>query len=452
MMIAHFFNEKILLPISDMITGHNTSSDLKMLLESQWWTSDRIREYQERKLRLLVEHAYENVPYYNNLFKENKLKPSDIRTKEDLRKIPILKKSTIKKHHNDSLVARNISPKNRSTLYSSGSTGEPLGFYISNNAFSMRYATAIRGWYWMGYRLGDKYVKLSQNPRNSKLKRIQDWMNNCKYLFSQQLIEENFKKLVSEIREFRPKILRGYPDPLLFLAKYIQQNGIDDVQVPIIATTGNILFPEARALIQEQFHSIIFDSYSCEGTPNIAECPTHECYHAASEYAITEVLSDGEEVAPGEKGRLYTTDLFNYATPFLRYDTQDILVRSEKPCSCGRNLPAFSRILGRDNDILITPSGKYLIVHNFTGYFEYLEEVNAFQVYQKDPDHIIIKIVINDNFNNDTEKAILKYWYEYIGNDVKIELQIVDEIPPNPKNGKRRFLLRDSSIPLNLYS
>ncbi len=447
MPLRNFITEKIILPGSDIARGTEMRKMLDLLLETQFWSRGQLEEYQNRKLQKLIRHAYENTAYYRELFDGIKLKPSDIKTADDLIKIPVLSKSDIRKNFPDRIVARNIPASDHVYISSSGSTGEPLTFARSKHAHSIVYAANIRGWYWMGFRLGDKYVKLSQNPRNSKIKKIQDRFNNCKYLFSQQLIDENFEHIVKEIRNFRPKVLRGYPDPLFFLSQYIKRNGIDDIQVPLITTTGNILFPEARKLIEEQFHGKIFDSYSCEGGAIVAECPTHECYHSAMEYAISELVDENNQPVQGERGRLLTTDLDNFATPFIRYDTKDILVRSDKECSCGRGLMSIEKIEGRDNDILITPSGKFLIVHNFTGFFEFLTEVDGFQVYQKEPDYLIIRMKINDTFTGETMKAVQAYWLKYIGNDMKIEYEIVDEIEPSP-SGKRRFLIRDKSIPL----
>lgn len=302
----------------------------------------------------------------------------------------------------------------------------------------------------MDYRLGDKFVKLSQNPRNRFLKKLQDKINRNHYLFVQQLTESNFKRIIDSIVKYRPTIIRGYPDPLFFLAKYIKDHNINPPSLKAITTTGNILFPEARNLIESQFGCKVFDAYSCEGGANVFECSSHECYHSTMEYGITEVLnSKGEEVQPGERGRLITTDLLNYAVPFIRYDSQDIVIKSKNKCSCHRQLLGIDQIEGRNNDILITPSGKYLIVHNFTGFFQQKDigSVQQFQIIQDQADHIIFKLVVTPNFTTTDETKILQYWSSYIGNDVSIDLEYVTDIPVS-LSGKRRFIIRNPKIPL----
>jgi phenylacetate-CoA ligase len=448
----NFVSEKLILPASDILLKRSISENFNFLLKSQWWSEEELAGYQEDRLRRLIRHAYENVPYYHDLFTRMHLTPGDIRSIADLKKLPLLTKEDFRKHGPEMFIARNIPRKDTYLTGSSGSTGEPLHYLITRDAYSFNIAANLRGWYWMGYRLGDKFVKLSQNPRGKKEKKIQDLVNRNKYLFAQQLTGPNFESIVGSLRSYRPSIIRGYPDPLFFLARYLRDHGIDDIKLKAVTSTGNILFPEARALIEQQFHCKIFDSYSCEGAPNYFECSTHECYHSSMEYGISEVYKSGNEMAsPGERGRLVITDLMNYAVPFIHYDTQDIVVRSSAKCSCGRNLSGVSKIEGRDNDLLITPRGKYLIVHNFTGFFQSpeMQSISQFQVYQDRLDHMIIRLLVNDQYNADIERYIKQYWHDYIADGVNIEIRVEDEIIPSP-SGKRRFLIRDKNIPLDL--
>ena len=131
--------------------------------------------------------------------------------------------------------------------------------------------------------------------------------------------------------------------------------------------------------------------------------------------------------------------------PFIRYDTQDLVTKGSN-CECGRHLSTVKRIDGRDNDILVTPSGKYLIVHNFTGYFqsekEVLNSVTNFQVVQHEINSIEILVVTNSNFNNELKSKIKNYWEKYTNFELNIKISKVKKIYPT-KSGKRRFLIRN---------
>jgi phenylacetate-CoA ligase len=451
MAINNFISENIILLLSDMVTGQSIYKHLKLLNKSQFWTRKQIDDYQNEKLRKLIRHAYNNVPYYRDLFLELKLRPEDIQTKNDLEKLPIVTKEELKKNK-DKHLAVNLKKEDLIFSSSSGSTGEPFQFYQTKQSESFLKAAAIRAWSWMGYRLGDKYVKVSMNPRLSFVKKMQDKMNNCLYLSSIQLTPLEFQKIEKKIINFNPLFIRCYPVPLQFLAQQIIEisNKYQGKSLKAINTTGSTLHDDIRNKIENVFNVKIFDSYSCEGGTVFSECPAHVNYHPAEEYAISEFIADSYTNSDNDKPlRHITTDLHNYASPFIRYDTQDYLVfGAQKLCDCGRHFLNVNKIKGRDSDILKTPSGKLLIVENFVAYFEWINEVDQIQVVQEQLNKIIIKMIVNNNFNNDVRQKIQLYWNEYIGNDVNVIIELVDEIKLTP-SGKRKTVIRNPKITLN---
>jgi len=446
-----WISENIVLPLSDLILNQSISKQLNFLLKSQYWSREQIDNYQNERLRSLISHACKNVPYYRELFAELKLTPQDIQTKEDLLKLPVTTKTDLKKDPEKHL-ASNLNRKSLLYRSSSGSTGEPFQYYKSNYSESFLTASGIRGWYWMGYRLGDKYVKISMNPRSSRMKRVQDKMNNCLYLSSQQLTPEVFDEILKQIIKFDPKFIRCYPTPLRFLADSVNetQKQYPGKGLKAINTTGSTLNQDTRRYIEDIFKTNIMDAYSCEGSAHFFNCPVEQYYHPSEEYAISEFISDNYSLSDKEGAlRHITTDLHNYATPFIRYDTQDyVVLGDQKQCKCGRNFANIKTIKGRDSDILITPSGKFLIVENFVAYFEWITEVDQIQVIQEELNKIQIKIVVNEKFNHQILQKIRKYWENYIGNDVNTIIEIVDEIKLTP-SGKRRTLIRNPKILIN---
>lgn len=452
MSLRNIITEEIILPLSDLMLRQSIYKHLKFLLKSQYWTKEELESYQNKQLRKLIIHSYKYVGYYHELFDKLGIKPDDIKTKEDLYKLPILTKEDIKREGLEKFTSTAFSKKKIDKISSSGSTGEPLQFYKTKHSSSFNKAAAIRAWYWHGYRLGDKYVKISMNPRKSYIKQLQDKINNCKYLSSNQLINEEFQKIANEIKRFNPKIIRCYPVPLLFLAELIKNEkiGIGSSLVGI-NTTGSTLHDEIRSKIENVFKTKIFDGYSCEGGAVCSQCETYENYHFAEEYAISEFIEDSYTKSdPEHPVRHITTDLQDYATPFIRYDSQDYVVLGDNtPCSCGRAYQNIKKIKGRDSDILITPKGKYLIVENFVAYFQWVESVEQIQVVQNSIDSIIIKLIVNEKFNQLIYEELLSYWKNYIGHDVKLSIETVDEIKLTP-SGKRRILVRNPDIKISL--
>jgi len=154
MSFKNIISEKVILPLSDLILGQSVSKHLKFLMKSQWWTKDQLEDFQNKRLRMLVNHAYSTVPYYTDMFNKLGLKPEDIETKHDLKKLPILTKAIIKKEGINRFTSTQYPKKQIRSSSSSGSTGEPLFYLTTKEAYSVNIAANLRGWYWTGYRLG----------------------------------------------------------------------------------------------------------------------------------------------------------------------------------------------------------------------------------------------------------------------------------------------------------
>ncbi|MDD2549775.1 MAG: phenylacetate--CoA ligase family protein, partial [Bacteroidales bacterium] len=284
--------------MSDIVMGSSVSKQLKFLQKSQYWTRSQIDDYQNQRLRELIHHSYKNVPFYRELFDDLNLKPEDIHTKEDLKKLPIVTKDDLRRSRGKHL-ASNIKKKELVFASSSGSTGEPFQFYKTKYSDSFNTAAALRGWTWMGYKLGDLYAKISMNPRSSVVKRLQDFTNNSLYLSSTQLTPDEFNKIALSVLVKDPLFIRCYPTPLLFLSQQYEKisKGAKPSSLRAINTTGSTLSVEVREEVERIFGVKIFDSYSCEGGAVFFECPTHSFYHASEESAIQEYIEDSYTLA-----------------------------------------------------------------------------------------------------------------------------------------------------------
>ena len=446
MSIRNTITEKMILPLSDIVVGHSIARQLAFLNKSQWWSSEELLCYQNKKLSNLINFSYENIPYYRDVMDSSELKPTDIQNISELKNLPILTKTIFKENYPHNLLLEDLNKGKILNRSSSGSTGTPIQYSMTREGYSFNKACNLRGWYWMGFRLGDKLIKISQNKRSNLEKKFQDFLDNT-LLFASGYTRESFHIFIKSYNLFKPKFLRSYPDPLQFLSMLLKEQNKSLSGLKAINTTGNILFPEIRELIEERFNVRVFDSYSCEGGPNFFECHTHECYHASMEYGICEILDDNQnEVPSGGLGKLYTTDLWNYASPFIRYDSGDLVRKSKEQCSCGRNLLSISEIIGRDNDVIITPNGQFLIAQTFTTYFKYIPSIKQFQIIQEKVDMMEIKLVIDDNtFSKKIEEEIIRYWKKYVKNSMEIRVSLLDSIPLLP-SGKRRFLIRSKDI------
>ncbi len=441
MPIYPYIANRLVFPIGDRILGTHIMKFLNELEEKQWWTPEKIKIEQDDKLNKLIKHSYENVPYWRKLFNKLKLRPSDIKTKDDLWKLPVLSKDDIRKNL-DSMLAENFPKKRFIEKHSSGSTGEPLKYYVDKEKYSLSLASMFRFWEWAGYEFGQKWVRVQLWPHSKLSEKVLDKLARCTYIGTYKFDDEAIEKAALLIKRRKPKIIRGYTSAIYLIAKFMKENNLEKFMAQAVITTSETIFPHYRSLIEEQFDCKVYDIYGGEGMVLCGQCEKGN-YHIDDNNVIVELLGDdGNNAQSDELGNIIVTDLNNFAMPFIRYKIQDLGKPSDGICSCGRGLSLMGSVEGRDSDIIRTLDGKYLMVQFFVVFFEYLEGVEQFQVIQRELDEIEIKIVKNDKFTKKDMENIEKAIKEGGGEGLKVYFSFVDDIPVE-RSGKRRFIISE---------
>lgn len=434
MAIMNIFNEKLVLPISDLLTGQNVYQYLQLFKKTASWPESKIQMHQNELFRRLIRHAINHVPFYRDLSQQNNYTQDDFQTTADLIKLPILDKTKIRQIGQEQFVSEAISPKDRISSHSSGSTGEPFKYFVSKEAYSMNTAAKLFTWYQAGYRLGDKYLKIANSPRRGLVKKIQDPMNNCIYMPFFSMNDEKIASILDVIERKKPTIIRAYPVPLYLIARYRNAHPGYKFCPNYIMTTGSTLPQDYRDEIETAFGCKIIDSYSCEGTPNTYQTPGNPEYTVTKQYGIIEVLDDKDQPVTNGIGHVVSTDLWNLAQPFIRYNTQDMVeVRDGK----------IVRIMGRECESFINAEGYTYTVHDFSGFFKgkgtpIFEAIEAYQVVRKKDGSIQFNIVPTDKYQDDMSQYITSFWQERLKQPISVV--IVDEIPLM-KNNKRRTII-----------
>lgn len=435
----NIFFQKAIFPAVERIYGTNILTHYNSLLESQWCPTEKIQRIQASKLKLLIRYAYENVPYYHSVFRNLNLHPDDIRSKDDLVKLPILTKDMIRRNFSQ-LLSRDYQNIPSYEYYSSGSTGEPFRYYLDKSSYSAGWAQTFRCWNWAGFTLGKKYVKISMNKRINFRQNIQDFLLRTRFIYGLDFSEDSVNRIIKQIQEYKPSIIRGYASHLYNIAKLMENNNLT-LDGMAVTTTGDILFPHYRELIEDRFCCKIFDCYGGEGAAIAFECEMHNGYHIGEEDVIMELVNFDDTVIEEGTGRVIFTNLNNYSLPFIRYDIGDIAQTTNKRCACGRNLSRLLSIEGRDSDMIYSSSGRFLPVQYFTVLFKRIGGVDQFQIIQEDYSHLLIKIVKNASYTSQDTQHIINSIQQAIGYPINISMKFVTEIPVFGRSGKRRFVI-----------
>jgi phenylacetate-CoA ligase len=242
----------------------------------------------------------------------------------------------------------------------------------------------------------------------------------------------------------------GYTSTLAAIADELHQRNLRLTKPPDgVITIAETLTPNRRKLIEEYFESPIINRYGLRefgswSAQSCRESPNH--FHINTELVVCEILrQDGTPCAPGETGRVVLTDLHNFASPFIRYDTGDLAMTVSGNCSCGRGFPLLGSIEGRSLECLRTPAGKEIspaiLGHFLFVYNDHLEAVRQYQLVQEAENQVSLLIVRGAAWDDQREARIRSDLTKLMGNDVAVGVKVVTEIPPE-QSGKRPIIKR----------
>jgi len=422
--------------------GERRYAVLREIQHEQWLDPEALARVQISRVRRLVDHALKNSSYYQERLAGVLDDSRDITSPGDLEKLPLLKRSDLQVDH------QRILCHGERGLYedaSGGSTGNPVICY-HDDAYK-DFAGALEQMFmsWIDVSRGDKTGVFWGADRDFK-----DWslkerlffkLERVRLLNSFNVTEQALDAFLGELQVFKPTYIYGYASSLHLAAEYINRTGKFTIRPQAVKSSAEMLYESQRAEIEKAFGTGVYNFYGSREVNNLAaECPSHEGLHVMASGRIIEVVDElGRQVPDGETGYLAVTDLTNFSFPFIRYMIGDMGIMKKSSCSCGRGFPLLEGLTGRSSDIL-TINGKLIHGEYFTHLFYGRPEVRQFQVVQEKADYLIIKIVPADKAV-DTQN-IVDVVREKIGDNVTVEIKLVNDIPPL-SSGKYRFTINN---------
>jgi phenylacetate-CoA ligase len=387
---------------------------------------DELYDAQNVKLRRLIHHAYRHVPFYRDRFKKIRLSPDDIRTADDLYKIPIIDKKDFHQSDVRDLVDQRIQKIEKLvTLHTSGSSGETLTFFADQSYNQLRKAQFLRPYITNGIGLFDRAVWFRSRPQKKRAFYQHVGIFRDHQIFSS--LEPDLQiKLVQQIK---PSVIKGYGSTLQLMASKMGEANMAVPSPRLIFTDSEFLSKESRLKIEQAFRSEIVDIYGTYETENVAyECHMHEGYHMAIDCVIMEFIKDGKQVKPGEEGEIVFTVLDNYAFPFIRYNIHDLASYKDTPCSCGRTFPLMGIVTGRTNVYAVKPNGDPVssttLIRHFRNSGKYIHE---FQLIQELNDLFSVLIVPSNYYSGEIVTKIAECLQQDLAG-ATIRIHLVDEI------------------------
>ena len=390
-----------------------------------------IEEYQNRRLSLLVAHAYNTVPYYRRIFTERGIKPNDIRNRSDLAILPILTKEAVREHVEE-LISTAIDRTRLEIIHTSGSTGKALTLYTEREAVQLRWAVWWRHRSRFGVAVDAPFAVFTGKPAvRLDASHPPYWRENRtmrQTIFPmQQVVPEKIKAIAERLNEGKFVYYSGYPSILFSLAQMLEEQSVNIERPPKIIFTGaEKLYPHQRELMQKVFRCPVTDQYGfSEGCGNASRC---ECdrFHEDYEFCILEC--DRPEALGGRRirGSILATGFASLAFPLLRYEVGDIGVWNEEPCPCGRHSRVLDEIEGRTEDYVVTPEGSRIL--RFDYIFKDTGNILEAQVIQERHDEIIIRLVQRTFFSVEDERLLRNGVATMVSPRLAVRIEVVERI------------------------
>src|SRR5438105_4027275 len=404
--------------------------------KSEWWSERQLRGFQSQRLRLIVESAARDVPYYREKYGPLGLDFEKLEFPDAVASLPFITKADVREG-GKSLISEERRGPTLIPGNTSGTTGTPLKLYQDLPAINRENAFIWRQLTWAGLRRGDRRAWIrgdvivparQQKPPYWRLNRAENMLMLSSFHLSESAAPAYFDSLTV----FDPVVIQAYPSSIGFLASWMLSAGLRHRGRSLrgIVASSETLSDAQRREIERAFGCAVFNWYGqFERVAAIGTCE-HGRYHLMSDYSFVEML-------PAEDGlfELVGTGFNNLSMPLIRYRCGDLVrpAPANERCSCGRSFPLIERIIGRVDDSIKLSDGRSVgrLDHLFKG----VEGILEAQIRQDRLDTIVMLVVPSPTFNERTRETLQSNACYRLGDGIALEIQLVDSIP-RTRNGK----------------
>lgn len=404
--------------------------------------SPDLERLQIRKMRKILAFAHDNVTFYHYKLQRAGVKPDDVRTLRDLARIPLTTKSEIQNAPLNSMIARNVEVDKYVKNRTSGSTGLSLTTLTGKKTDQFDGTMWLRAYFLNGMRFRDKMVIIRDLSTNPEFLTRKNWLEHFGIMQRRYAsVFDDTKVQAKFFADEKPDIIESYPSSLVIMGDLYEDEIV--VKPRLVFTMAEFLDDRSRTVITRFFQSELFDYY---GSAEIGlmswECKQHSGYHINSDNIIMEFISEsGEPSAPGEKGEIVCTNLFNYEMPMIRYKHEDVGTAVSGHCTCGVKLPLMRILGGRKDDFLMSTDGRIMPPTIFFPYpFLNFEKIKQFRVIQEKRTKLRIQLVVKETLAPEIFEKAEKEIKRVFGQNMETEFEILDQLARTPGGKVRKII------------
>ncbi len=399
-------------------------------------SAEEIRSFQEARLHEAIDYAYTNSAFYRELFDSCKIRPADIRTIEDLRRLPVTTKQDLQLRNKDFLCVDSSQIVDYVTT--SGTLGEPVVFALTENDLDRLGYNELSSFTMAGCSRND-IMQLMTTIDRRFMAGLAYWLGARALGMGVIRVGNGIPELQwNTINSIHPTVCMCVPSFLMKLIAFAEENGIDYrscslrkaicIGEALRQPDGNLTTLGSR--IHEKWPELeLYSTYaSTEMQASFTECSCHCGNHVPADLIIVEFLDDeGNPVAEGESGEVTITTLGVEGMPLVRFRTGDICIHYDSPCACGRNSTRLSSVIGRKGQMIkfkgttLYPPALFDILDNIPEVKSYVVEVYTNSL---GTDQVQIKLA-SDNHS----EAFVKQIKDIFRSKVRVAPDVVFEAP-----------------------
>lgn len=405
---------------------------------------EKIKDMQLKKFKEVFEFAREKSPFYRELYTKAGVMDLDIKTWDDVEKIPIVDKELLKKHGIDRMATTQLNASGIVRCSTSGSTGEPFQLAYSTFANLSAYIRVLYiMWKTVGYTPFKKMVLLSKYEKDESFKveknvSILNKVQKTLGLFSREIISvyEDREVIAGKLIAVKPDILYSSSSAVEIVANYLLETN-QSIHIPSIVLIAEPLSKSQYQKFSDVFGAKVVDIYGAKESPSIGyEVNKEGCFRLFPNSNFTEFL-DIHKTADGNKGTIVVTNLINKIQPFIRYNLKDYadIIQRE-----GFGTKFIGPIVGRLSDILTFPDGNKLFHYGISQRFIDFHLAAQYKFMQVDDGPIIMQILPKTGVEEYKviEEARSRWNQSY--SQYELSIEIVDKFEIDKKTGKFKVI------------
>lgn len=433
------FVENVIFKTGDILLGTQLLKQLQVQRSYTHLSTEKLLQIQQQKLHAVLAHATQTCKFYQ---------PYASAQQTDalawLSAFPIISKKHTTQFTND--MVSNQYDKNHLIKYeTSGSSGIRSMVYIDKKEQSTFRAILLNWWEWNGYHVGNPILQTGISPDRGRIKSIKDKVMQTIYVDAFGMTEEDAIQKLLASKKYSQCTLFGYASSLYALALIAEKHQLN-ITFRLAMSQGDKLFEHYRKKISAVFSCDVVEDYGLNEGIMIGQKKDLPYYYYYTPAVYIEIVDQQNQPVPdGTMGRIIATKLDGFAMPLIRYDTGDLgimLPKEKYPAKRDLQFPLIESVVGRNTDIIQTPDGKTLIVHTFTGIFEFFSEIQQFQVVQKNKESITIRYIPAENFENKILHTIEALFRQRTHSNIPVHWEQVEYIAPS-KSGKPQIIVNE---------